>query len=64
MSSPHRTFRRVWAVPLLLAALTLFGLLAALLGTGIWHGLSWLALLAPIAVGLRYSLRPRRGRGV
>jgi D-alanyl-lipoteichoic acid acyltransferase DltB (MBOAT superfamily) len=42
-----------------LAILTLFGLLAALLGTGIWHGLSWLALAIPLAVGLRFSLRPR-----
>jgi len=50
------SFKRVWAVPLLLAALTLFGLLAALLGTGVWHGLAWLALLVPIVVGLRYSM--------
>jgi hypothetical protein len=46
------SLRFVWAGPLALAILTLFGLLAALLGTGIWHGLSWLA-------GLRFSLRPR-----
>ncbi|MFT3815564.1 MAG: hypothetical protein QM740_19705 [Acidovorax sp.] len=55
----HSSFTRVWVAPLLLAVLTLFGLLAALLGTGTWHVLSWLALLVPITVGLRYSLWPR-----
>ncbi|MFT3815620.1 MAG: hypothetical protein QM740_20025 [Acidovorax sp.] len=50
--STHGSFKRVWAMPLLLAALTLFGLLAALLGTGVWHGLAW---------RLRYSLWPPQG---
>ncbi len=53
------SFRFVWGAPLLLAAFTVFGLLAALLGTGIWHGLAWLALAIPIIVGLHFSLRPR-----
>lgn len=48
---------RIWGMPLLLGALTGFGLLAALLGSGVWHGLSWLALLAPVAVAAVYSLR-------
>jgi hypothetical protein len=33
------------------------GLLSALLGDGAWDGLSWLALGAPVAVGLVLSLR-------
>ncbi len=53
-------FRRVWTIPLLLAALTIFGLLAALLGTGIWHALAWAALAVPIVVAVRFSIRPRR----
>ena len=41
----------VWRWPLLLAAATLFGLGAALLGEGgLWWGLSWTALAVPIAV--------------
>lgn len=44
------TFKKVWGMPLLLAILTLFGLLAALLGTGVWYGLAWLALLVPLAI--------------
>ncbi len=53
-------FGRIWTVPLILAALTVFGLLAALLGTGVWHALAWIALTAPIVVVARFGLRPRR----
>ncbi|MDR5779463.1 hypothetical protein QCE63_08480 [Caballeronia sp. LZ065] len=53
--------RKIWTIPLLLAVLTLFGLLSALLGTGVWHPLAWLALAVPVAVvlmvGLKASLR-------
>lgn len=49
----------LWGMPILLAVLILFGLLAALLGTGIWHGLSWLALTIPVLVCLRFALWPR-----
>lgn len=52
-------FLRVWGAPLLIAALTLFGLLAALLGTGIWHWMAWAALAVPVAVGLRFWVAPR-----
>ncbi|WP_321942157.1 hypothetical protein [Paraburkholderia tropica] len=60
-SSQPGTFRFVWDIPILLAALTVFGLLAALLGTGFWHGLAWLALAIPILVGVRFSLWPVSG---
>lgn len=40
----------VWRVPLALAAMTLFGLLAALLGTGIWRAAAWLTLAVPVMV--------------
>lgn len=43
-------FRKVWLIPSLLALSTLFGLLAALLGTGIWHLLSWITLAVPLVV--------------
>jgi hypothetical protein len=42
--------KSVWAMPILLAVLTLFGLLAALLGLGIWHWLSWITLCVPLGV--------------
>lgn len=43
-------FKKVWLIPCLLALASVFGLLAALLGTGIWHVLSWIALTLPLAV--------------
>jgi hypothetical protein len=53
----HYPFFRLWAMPLLLAVLILFGLLAALLGTGIWYLLSWVALIVPVLVIVRYAFR-------
>lgn len=46
-------FRKVWSIPIVLALCTLFGLLAALLGTGVWHWLSWAALITPLVVMAR-----------
>jgi hypothetical protein len=41
----------VWRWPLLLAVLTVVGLVSALLGEGgVWWGLSWVALAIPLAV--------------
>ena len=50
----------VWGKPLALAVLILFGLLAALLGTGFWHWLSWVALSVPVVVVGWYVCRPMR----
>jgi hypothetical protein len=44
----------VWRRPLQLAALTTIGLIAALLGTGVWRVLSWICLAIPLAAGMRY----------
>ncbi len=42
---------RVWRWPALIATLTSFGLLSALLGEGgIWWVLSWIALTIPLLV--------------
>jgi len=47
----HRSIGLIWRWPALLAALSIFGLLSALLGqTGVWLPLSWVALAAPLAV--------------
>ena len=47
----HRSKGLIWRGPALLAALSIFGLLSALLGqTGTWLPLSWVALAAPLAV--------------
>lgn len=45
-----KTFSQIWGMPIILALLTTFGLLAALLATGIWHWLSWLTMSLPLYV--------------
>lgn len=52
-------FWHVWSRPLLLAALIVFGLLSALLGTGVWHLVSWAALALPLVVIVRCAGFPR-----
>ncbi|OZI23469.1 hypothetical protein CAL26_08460 [Bordetella genomosp. 9] len=62
MPGSHK-FWFVWRAPLILLLLTVFGLLAALLGSDLWHWASWAALAAPVGVILFYILRwPRAGR--
>ena len=53
-----RTRMQIWAMPVLLAVLTVVGLVAALLGDGVWDLVSALALGAPVAAGAWYA--PRR----
>ncbi len=53
-----RGFLFVWGMPILLGALSIFGLLAALLGTGAWHWASWTALTILLVVILRYWVFP------
>lgn len=43
-----------------MGALTVFGLLSALLGQdGVWLWLAWIALAVPIATVVLFLLRPR-----
>jgi hypothetical protein len=44
-------------MPVILALSIVFGLLAALLGTGIWHLMSWTALSIPVLVIAWYAFR-------
>lgn len=53
---------RVFAIPVLLALLSAFGLLSALLGDGVWDALSWLTLGALIVTIVRHVARPVRVR--
>jgi hypothetical protein len=45
-----RTFQKVWRIPLVLGCCVMLGLLAALLGTGGWYGISWTAMTLPLLV--------------
>ncbi len=43
-------FAQIYRWPSLLIVLSLFGLISALVGDGVWDSLSWLALGIPLAV--------------
>lgn len=58
MSKTARGFMFVWGAPILLGVLSVFGLLAALLGTGGWHWASWTALAILLMVIARYWVFP------
>jgi hypothetical protein len=52
---------RIWRWPTVLALLTVFGLLSALLGEGgVWWALSWIALSLPLLVIAACVLRRPR----
>ncbi|MBN9499768.1 MAG: hypothetical protein J0H39_23725 [Alphaproteobacteria bacterium] len=46
----RQTTTQIFAVPLLLAILSIVGLVSALVGDGAWDGLSWIALGIPIVL--------------
>ncbi len=50
ISSRRQSLRRIFRIPALLAVVTAFGLVAALLGDGVWDGASWFALAIPPVV--------------
>lgn len=48
MSSEVRTPWKIYRWPIVVGILTFTGLVSALLGDGIWDGLSWAVLTAPL----------------
>jgi len=52
--------RRVWGMPLLLGAATVFGLVAGLLADGVWDAIAAAALALPVLVGIWFVFRPVR----
>lgn len=56
---PTNSVVKIFAIPLVLAALSLFGLISALLGNGLYDILAWLTLAAPTVVILACVLRQR-----
>jgi hypothetical protein len=57
MNSP---FLRMWGAPILLAILTIIGLISALLGDGIWDHVSAVGLGIPVALCLWFGLRKNK----
>ena len=50
--SSGRTLGQVFLWPAVLGAMTIIGLVSALLADGLWDVLSWLMLLVPVALGI------------
>jgi hypothetical protein len=56
-------FQRVWAIPTVLAVITVLGLLSALLGEHwVWKACAWTLLTVPVATSCWFWWRPRRPR--
>jgi hypothetical protein len=55
---PAQTLRRIFAVPAALGVATGIGLIGALVGDDLWDAVGWAGLGLPIAVMLRFMVRP------
>jgi hypothetical protein len=53
---------RLWGAPIVLAVLTIIGLISALVGDGVWDYLSAVALGIPVLTCAWYGLRSRRSK--
>lgn len=61
IKTPHFGLRAIFAVPAVVAVLSLFGLVAALIGDGVWDAAGWLTLGVSVVV-LVWALVARRHR--
>jgi len=53
--SHSQSFRQIYGPVIVIALITLYGLLSALLGDGLWDALSWVALSIPLfVIALKY----------
>jgi len=57
--APRQTLPQIFGWPLVIGVLSTVGLIAALVGDGIWNSVSWLTLLLPILLYALFLLRPR-----
>lgn len=48
---------QIFAMPFILGVISLVGLLSALIGDGIWDGLSWASLAYPLWIMTRHLRR-------
>lgn len=63
-SRPARqTLREIFAAPVVIGVLSTIGLISALVGDGVWDGLSWLTLAIPVALFVGFIARPRARGG-
>jgi len=50
----RRTFWQVFGVPIVLGLVSIIGLVAALVGDGLYDAVSWITLSIPVVVILKY----------
>ncbi|GAB3257639.1 hypothetical protein GCM10027347_20280 [Larkinella harenae] len=55
----NRSFWHIWIIPLVLALLSMIGLIAALVGDGMMDFVSWLTLGIPLVVIGWFVSRPQ-----
>ncbi|TZF84101.1 hypothetical protein FW774_11720 [Pedobacter sp. BS3] len=55
-------FLKVWGIPVILAILSIFGLLSALIGDNFWDVLSWVTLGIPVAVMAWFLIKKKGNR--
>lgn len=55
MSTKNNDFLKLWGMPIWMAVITLIGLTLAILGTGVWHILSWIALTIPVYIMIKHG---------
>lgn len=48
---------KLWGMPIILGILTMIGLIAAILGVGVWHYISWLALGIPLYYCFKFGAK-------
>ena len=53
----HQTLRAIFAAPLAIGALSLVGLVAALVGDGLWDAVSWVTLAVPVLLFAHFVRR-------
>lgn len=59
----RRTINQIFAAPFAIGILSAIGLIAALVGDGVWDGVSWLALAVPIVLFLFFLTDGHRRGG-
>lgn len=61
MKERLRTVKRLWLWPVILGALTLFGLLVALIRAGPWDWLGAVCIVIPAILAIRLIIKVARG---
>ncbi|MGD9838107.1 MAG: hypothetical protein AB7F72_05240 [Afipia sp.] len=56
----RQTNGQIFAIPMLLGVLSVVGLVSALVGDGVWDGVSWATLAVPIVLCGYFFLKRNR----